>query len=89
MADNLLSWRRSIESQFVFDPAKGVDPADVAALDRTIAARKAQIERVLQTGNAELEKIWHQVKLRRQSLLQQLETAAKAIAQEEADLRVL
>lgn len=55
LADNLLSWRRSIESKFVFDPAKGVDPADVAALDRTIAARKAQIERMLQTGGAELE----------------------------------
>jgi DNA-binding helix-hairpin-helix protein with protein kinase domain len=89
LAQTLLSWRRSIESKFVFDSTKGVDPADVAALDRTIAARKAQIERVLQTGGAELEKIRHQITLRRQSLLQQLEIAAKAVAQEEADLRVL
>lgn len=89
LTQTLLGWRQSIESKFVFDPTKGVDPADVAALDRTIAARKAQIERVLQTGGAELEKIRHQITLRRQSLLQQLEPAAKAVAQEEADLRVL
>jgi DNA-binding helix-hairpin-helix protein with protein kinase domain len=89
LTQKLLGWRQSIESKFVFDPAKGVDPADVAALDRTISARKAQIEKVLQAGGAELEKIRHQITLRRQSLLQQLEAAAKAVAQAEADLRVL
>ena len=88
LTQKLLGWRQSIESKFVFDPTKGVDPADIAALDRTIAARKAQIERVCRPENA-LERIRHQITLRRQSLLQQLEAAAKALAREEADLRVL
>ena len=55
LTQKLLGWRQSIESKFVFDPTKGVDPADIADLDRTIAARKIQIERVLQAGSAELE----------------------------------
>ncbi|HEX4496368.1 MAG TPA: hypothetical protein VIE43_11925 [Thermoanaerobaculia bacterium] len=89
LAEALNSWRRSIESKFVFDPSKGVDPADLTALDRAMAARKTQIEQVLQAGVAELEKIRYQISIHRQALLQQLEAAAKAIAQTEADVRVL
>ena len=89
LAEALGSWRRSTESKFVFDPSKGVDPSDLAALDQAMRARKAQIEQVLQRGAADLEKIRYEISLRRQALLQQLEAAAKTIAQAEADVRVL
>lgn len=89
LTDTLLKWRRSLENKFVFDPSRGVDPADVAALDRNLAARRSQIEQVLLAGAAELERIRYQITSRRQSLFQQLEAAARAVAQAEADVRAL
>lgn len=79
----------SIERNFVFDPTKGIDPADLAALDRTIVDRKSQIERTLQSGPAELEKIRYETRVRRRALLQQIETAARTVAQAEADYKAL
>jgi DNA-binding helix-hairpin-helix protein with protein kinase domain len=87
LTDTLLKWRWSLENKFVFDPLKGVDPADIAALDGSLAARRNQIEQALLSGAAELEKIRHHITIRRQALLQQLEAAAKAVAQAEADVR--
>jgi DNA-binding helix-hairpin-helix protein with protein kinase domain len=89
LTDTLLNWRRYVESKFVFDTSRGIDPADVAALDRSVSVRKDQIEQILLAGVAELEKIKHQTVIRRQAFFHQLEAAAKAVAQAEADFRVL
>lgn len=89
LTQSLLSWRWSLEAKFVFDPAKGIDPADLAALDRTIADRKSQIERTLQSGAAELERIRYETLVRRQALLQQLQSAARTVAQAQADFKAL
>jgi len=89
LTQSLLSWRRSVETKFVFDPTKGIDPADLTALDRTIADRKSHIERALQSGPAELEKIRYETLVRRQALIQKLQTAARTVAQAEADFKVL
>jgi DNA-binding helix-hairpin-helix protein with protein kinase domain len=89
LAQSLMSWRRSLEARFVFDPTKGIDPADLADLDRTIADRTSQIERALQSGPAELERIRHETLVRRQALLQQLQAAARAVAQAQADFKAL
>ncbi len=85
----LLEWRRSVEARFVFDPSKGVDPADIASMDRDIAARQDQIRQALLAGAGELERIKHQIFLSRQALAPQLEAAAKALAQALADLKAL
>jgi DNA-binding helix-hairpin-helix protein with protein kinase domain len=89
LTDTLMRWRQSIELKFVFDPSKGIDPADIAAVDRSIAVRKDHIERKLLAGAAELEKLRHQISIRRQALFQQLEAAAKVVAQAEADFKAL
>jgi len=89
LTDTLMRWRQSIEVKFVFDPSKGVAPAYVAAVDRVLAARKDQIETALLAGASELEKLRHQISIRRQALFQQLEAAVKAVAQAQADLKVL
>jgi DNA-binding helix-hairpin-helix protein with protein kinase domain len=88
LTGTLLGWRWSLESKFVFDSSRGVDPADIATLDRSLAARRSQIEQALLAGAAELEKIRFQITSHRQSLLQQLEAAARVVAQSEADVRV-
>jgi DNA-binding helix-hairpin-helix protein with protein kinase domain len=89
LTDNLMAWRRSIEAKFVYDPSRGIDPADVQALDRNLSIRREQIERALLAGGAELEKIKYQISIRRQAIYQQVEAAARAVAQAEADFRVL
>jgi DNA-binding helix-hairpin-helix protein with protein kinase domain len=89
LTGTLLSWRRSIESRFVFDVTRGVAPADTVALDRSIAARRDQIERSLLTGRSELERIKHQILIRRQAFSQQLEAAAKEVAQLGADAGII
>ena len=73
----------------VFDPSQGIDPAEIAKLDRTLAARKTEIERSLQQGPGELRQVAHQITLRRQALFPQLETAVRALAQAWVDLKAV
>lgn len=85
----LLDWRRSVERQFVFNPAKGVDPADIAAVDRELAAARQQIEQELRAGPTVLRQIHQQIMTARSIMRPMLEQALNAVAQAEADLRVL
>lgn len=50
----LLRWRDSIEQSFVFDPSKGIDPADVSSLKQKSRQRKIPIEKALLSGPHEL-----------------------------------
>jgi DNA-binding helix-hairpin-helix protein with protein kinase domain len=89
LARTLTAWRRSIENRFVFDPRKGVDPNDAAAVERRIATRRTEIERTLRSGAVDLKKIGQQIMVHRQFFLQQLEIASQDVAQAQADLRAL
>lgn len=84
-----MSWRQSIESRFVFDPSRGVDPADRARAERELEAHKSQIEQRLLRGPGELRQTAQQILVRRQALLAQLEVTAQEVAQAQADLRGL
>lgn len=66
-----------------------VRPPELAKLDRSIAARKTEIERSLQQGPGELRQVAHQVTLRRQALFPQLEAAVRALAQAQVDLKAV
>lgn len=85
----LLDWRRGLERKFVFNPSKGIDLADLANLDRNLAARKAQLEKDLLNGPAQLRQVVQQIESKRQALRVQLEEAARSLAQAEAELQVL
>jgi DNA-binding helix-hairpin-helix protein with protein kinase domain len=50
----ILLWRQGIERRFAFDPAKGVDAADVRALDLKCAARRQELEQALRQGRPQL-----------------------------------
>ncbi len=82
----LCSWRRSIEAGFVFDPKHGVDPADIAAVDRDIRKRRLELEAKLMKGEAELTQIYQRVLLARKTLLPQLEERLRALDQAKTDL---
>ena len=53
----LLTCRHRIESQFRFDPNKGVNPAAIAAIDHKYALQRVPIEKLLLVGPQELEQI--------------------------------
>ncbi|KNY20351.1 hypothetical protein [Methylobacterium sp. ARG-1] len=42
-ASNLVKWRRAAETGFAFDPSKGVDPQDIAAVKADIAKARADL----------------------------------------------
>lgn len=83
----LLSWRNAVEAKFRFDPTKGVDPQDVASLDREIADIKQKLERSILSGAQALTQINDHILAQRSTLRPLIEDAAKALAQAKADLR--
>lgn len=57
LVGNLRAWRNSVESRFVFDPNKGVDPDDIRSIEQEIIARRIQLETRLISGVSELRQI--------------------------------
>jgi DNA-binding helix-hairpin-helix protein with protein kinase domain len=88
LTGELVRWRKSLESRFVFDPSKGIDPADMAALTQKLRQRKAQIEGALQAGPELLNQVRAEAMHKRQSLRVEVEAAARALAQARSDMSV-
>ncbi len=84
----LLAWRAKLEKGFRFDPSKGVDPADTAALDQRYAAKRQDLERFLRTGVEELRRLSVAVNQRRSALLPELRRLSEELAQARADAAV-
>lgn len=85
----LLKWRRSVEGRFRYDPRQGVDPQEIAALDREMADTKRKLEQNLIKGPQTLTQIRNTILAQRTALAHQLESAARALAQAKADLSAL
>ncbi|MSR62898.1 MAG: hypothetical protein EXS08_10690 [Planctomycetes bacterium] len=64
----LLSWRAQQESRFVFDPARAVDPAARATLERQTHKRRADLVQKLVDGPAKLRHRAGQIRSARQTL---------------------
>jgi DNA-binding helix-hairpin-helix protein with protein kinase domain/Flp pilus assembly protein TadD len=82
----LLAWRDSIERRFVFDPRRGVDPADRQAVEWEMEAARLKLERELQGGAAELRRISEQAKASRGALISAAEATSKVLAQADVDM---
>jgi DNA-binding helix-hairpin-helix protein with protein kinase domain len=89
LTGTLLAWKKSIAARFIFKPAAGIDPRDIADLDRTLAARRSAIEKALVQGIGELRQASQQITVRRQALSSQIEAALRAVAQAEADVAAM
>lgn len=89
LADTLVDWRTSLERRFVFDPTKGVDPADTAALNQRFSQKRKQLEGSILAGHEQLVQIRRQILQQRSQLLPVLNTAATRVAQAQADLSVV
>ncbi len=85
----LQAWRKTIEAKFRFDPAKGIDPSDIAALNNKFKILKKQLEEHLAKGINELQLARNTTLRRRTELSAQLERAANEFAKAQADAKLL
>ncbi len=81
----LLGWRAKLERGFRFDATKGVDSADIAALDQRYALKRQELERILRTGPEEMRKLAGLVNSRSSALLPELDRLSVDLAQAKAD----
>jgi len=89
LTGELVDWRKGLERRFVFDPSKGVDPADIAVLNQRFAQKQKQIEGRLMAGPEQLSQIRGQILLQRTQLLPMIRVASQQFAQAEANLAVM
>jgi DNA-binding helix-hairpin-helix protein with protein kinase domain len=54
---NLLDWRRKMESQFVYNPNRPLDPKKVQELDDALAHRKLEIEKTFKNAEVALNTV--------------------------------
>ena len=85
LTSELVNWRKGLEGKFVFNPSRGIDPADIAALDQKFRQVRRQIEGSLLAGEEELKRVRNDTHMRRQALRPQIEAAAQAYIQAIAD----
>lgn len=85
----LVDWRNGLERRFVFDPSKGVDPADIAAVNQRFSQKRKQFEGNLLAGPEHLNQVRGQILQQRSQMLPMVRAAAQQVAQAEADLAVL
>jgi len=89
LTNTLIAWRNRKEKHFRFNPAKDIDPADLASLNRKYDQRKIPIERALLSGPEQLAQIKSEILRKRQTLHPEVSNATKTFAQAKADLSLL
>ena len=73
----------------MFDPSKGIDPAEVAVLNQRVYSQHKHLEGELLAGPEQLMQIRQEILQHRSQLLPTIQYAALQVAQAEADLAKL
>jgi DNA-binding helix-hairpin-helix protein with protein kinase domain len=87
MIERLMRWRRSIETKFVFDPAKAIDPRDIAKVEQDIQALRTKTSASAKAAHAEAMQAHVRIKASRQTMRPQLDALQAAFAQAQADYK--
>lgn len=87
LTDRVMKWRQEKEARFHFNPNSSIDPRQVADLDRTIQARRAQIEADLVAGRLAILQMRQAAMARRRSLEEAMRTAIDVLSQRTVDAR--
>ena len=85
----VVDWKKSCERRFVFNPHNAVSEADKNAVRAKIAARKRVIEATLSLGVSDLQRFRQEAATKTNALYPLLISAAKKLAQAQADLTLL
>ena len=89
LTTELVNWRNGLEKKFVFDPNKGIDPADIAAVNQRFAQKRKQIEGNLLAGPEQLKLLCELIMQQRIQLLPKIQAAYQQVAQVLADLSLI
>jgi len=76
----LLAWRRRQERAFRFDDRKGLEPEALAALEREVQQRRAELVQALADGPARLRNAARQLEMRRAALVRESEAVLRQAA---------
>lgn len=87
LTDRLMKWRKDKEARFPFNPNSAIDPRQVADLDRTIQARRSQIESDLVAGRLAILQMRQAAMARRRSLEEAMRAAIDDLSQRTADAK--
>ena len=82
---DLLAWRAELETRFLFNPTRGVDPHDDQTLAAQFAMQKGKFDTTLREGLSELQKIRFDMLRMRGATETLLDSAANSRAQACAD----
>jgi DNA-binding helix-hairpin-helix protein with protein kinase domain len=85
MVERLMKWRRSIETKFVFDPTKAIDPRDIAKIEQEILALRSKVEGAAKTTYAEALQAHARILAIRQSGRRKMDELQNEVAQARAD----
>jgi DNA-binding helix-hairpin-helix protein with protein kinase domain len=86
MIARLMSWRRTIEAKFVFNPSRGIDPRDTAKVEQEILAFRTKTELSLKEKHKEALQAHARIQAVRQTQRQNMERLQAAVAQARADI---
>ncbi|CAM2139612.1 Helix-hairpin-helix domain-containing protein [Pararobbsia alpina] len=89
LTGELVAWRKSLEARFVFDPNKGIAPADLATLQQRYAQLRRQLEGALAAGPSQLTQSKNKLEQQRGYLREMVLNADLQVAQAEEDYRVV
>src|SRR5690606_6586791 len=84
LAGRLVEWRRKHERNFRFNPNEGLDPRDIAALNRDLAIKTQHLVWTLQQGPVKLQRASREIAAARARLMPVLERAWTALKLAEA-----
>ena len=84
---NFVRLLQTIERTFKYDATKGVDPTDIAKVDREIAVLRAKYRIELLEGRNKLQAAKDEITLRRSRLQQQVMSAHRELLKAAANLR--
>jgi len=85
MLERLMKWRKSLEAKFVFNPAKAIDPRDIAKVERDILALRSKTEVAAEAAYTEVLQAHARVLAVRQGMRPQMNALQAAVAQARAD----
>lgn len=88
LTNDLLAWRDKMESNFLFDPTKGIERSDIHALIHKYQPLIKPVERDLLQGIPKLQRIQEDILKKRITLRPAVEKRARELAQAEANFEV-
>jgi DNA-binding helix-hairpin-helix protein with protein kinase domain len=87
LCGTLYSWRHSLEGQFTFNPATGVDQRDINKIEQEIAAERRKLEEAVRAEFSELSNIHARILNVRNQLRSPIENTFREYLQARANYR--